>query len=315
MANNFLALVEQKRPDIESLLPSYMTPARFFALIRQIEKNPKLMECTPESLLECVIKAAECGFEIGGPDDHCYLIPYGKQAQLQAGWKGMIFRLVQAHAASHIFADLVREGDEFRVISGTKRELVHIPAEKRGKILKAYAVAILPNGIADFEVFEPDDIDAIEKAALRISGGKPSPAWQSFRGEMIKKSVIKRLGKRLQGDRRASPDELDRLRATLELKGDIDLDRVKQAEQANADLPDPPRKVEGELQVKKDSDADKPLSDDDETMLLAAFKKIGVKASAVDGWIQEHCFEGLGIATMGEMKKSHVTAVMAQIGG
>lgn len=305
MANNFLALVEDKRPDIESLLPSYMTPARFFALIRQIEKNPKLMECTPESLLECVIKAAECGFEIGGPDDHCYLIPYGKQAQLQAGWKGMVYRLVQAHAASHIFADVICENDEFRVISGTKRELIHVPAPtNRGKVIKAYAVAILPNGITDFEVLDADDLDAIEKAALRISNGKPSPAWQFFKKEMQKKSAIKRLGKRLQGDRRASPDELDRLRATMELKGDIDLDRVKQAEQANADLPDPPkgaRKVEGEVQVKHDA-PDLKIDEATESDLLKKWKAKGHKTSELTAFL----FENFEIEDLSELKKSQL---------
>ena len=319
MANNFLALVEDRRPDIESLLPSYMTPARFFALIRQIEKNPKLMECTPESLLECVIKAAECGFEIGGPDDHCYLIPYGKQAQLQAGYKGMIYRLVQAHAASHIFADVVREGDLFKVISGTKRELIHEPGEKRGKTLKVYAVAVLPNGITDFEVLEPDDIEAIKRSALNISkDGKPSPAWRAYENEMLKKSAIKRLGKRLQGDRRGSPDELDRLRATMELKADIDIDRIKQAEAANADLAEPPnaaaRKVKDvEIVPDKKSDAQEPLSGDDEDMLLAAFKKKGIKASGSDAWLAEHCFEDLGIQAMSEMKKGQIAAVLSKL--
>lgn len=305
MAETFGELIAQNEPTIASLLPEYLNAKRFFALLRQMEKNPKLMECTPQSLLECVMKAAECGFEIGGPDDHCYVIPYGKQAQLQAGWKGVVYRLVQAHAASHIFADLVREGDEFRVMSGTKRELIHVPAEKRGKIIKAYAVAVLPNGITDFEVFESDDIDAIEKAALRISGGKPSPAWSSFRGEMIKKSVIKRLGKRLQGDRRASPDELDRLRATMELRTDIDVDRIRQAESANADLPDPPRQPrQANVEVVPDK-KDEPIDDATQQRLMQGWTKWGHKVSELSDFLKTN-FDG--IKDLSDLKKSQVAS-------
>ena len=303
---NFVALVEQNRPQIEALLPNYMTPARFFALVQQIEKDPKLKECTPESLLECVLHAAQCGFEIGGPDQHCYLIPYGKQAQLQASWRGMVYRLVQAHAASHIFADLVYQGDIFEPSSGTKRELRHIPARPRSKVIEAaYAVAILPNGVTDFEILEPADIEAIEKAALRISGGKPSPAWQFFRGEMIKKSAIKRLGKRLQGDRRAAPDELDRLRATMELRSDIDLDRVKQAEQANSDLPDPRekgRKVEAEV-VDSTSKDDPTIDDAEQDRLNKAWKTAGRKPSELSTVL----FEQFGcIRDLEELRVSQV---------
>lgn len=311
MANNYLQLVEQRRPDIEQLLPGYMNAGRFFALIKELERNPKLMDCTPDSILECVLRAAQCGFEIGGPDDHCYLIPYGKQAQLQAGYKGIIYRLIQAHAASHIFADVVREGDLFKVISGTKRDLIHEPADKRGKTIKVYAVAVLPNGITDFEVLEADDIEAIKRAALRISGGKPSPAWAAFENEMLKKSAIKRLGKRLQGDRRADSDELDRLRATMELRGDIDIDRVQRAEKADADIDPPPaRKVEAEV-VDKKSDENDPIDADTQKTLIDAAKKSGLSTMKFASLL----FEKFGgIEDVADLKKGQVGSVLQAIG-
>ena len=224
----FLALLDSNRAQVESLLPKYLTPERFFTLARLIEQNAQLKQCTPQSLFDCVLKAAQCGLEIGTVDQHSYIIPYGKEAQFQPSYRGMIFRLVQAGVVANMYAEVICENDPPpRIISGTQRQLVHeFAVGKRGKTVGAYSVATMPNGSTDFELMNDDDIASIERAALRISGGKPSPAWQMFRNEMIKKSVIKRHAKRLQGDRRGliKDDEATRLDMTFEATQRIDGD-------------------------------------------------------------------------------------------
>jgi recombination protein RecT len=217
--NQFLALIDSRADEIKALLPKYMTPERFFVLARLVEKDPNLRQCTPQSLFECVLKAAQCGLEIGTVDQHAFVIPYKNEATFQPSYKGMIFRLVQAGVVSNMYADIVRKNDQVEVISGSERRLIHRPAifGDRGDVVGAYSVATFPNGSTDFEIMEMKDLQAIERAALRISGGKPSPAWAAFPDEMRKKSVIRRHAKRLQGDRRGlmKDDEATRLDLTF----------------------------------------------------------------------------------------------------
>jgi recombination protein RecT len=217
--NQFLALIDSRADEIRALLPKYLTPERFFTLARLVERDRNLAKCTPQSLFDCVLKAAQCGLEIGTVDQHAYIIPYGTEAQFQPSYRGMIFRLVQAGVVANMYAEVICENDPPpRIISGSQRQLVHeFAVGKRGKTVGAYAVATMPNGSTDFELMDEEGIASIEKAALRISGGKPSPAWAMFRNEMIKKSVIKRMAKRLQGDRRGlmKDDEATRLDLTF----------------------------------------------------------------------------------------------------
>lgn len=239
--DKFEEMLDREKPAITSLLAPYQKPERFFTLIYEFFKDPSLRSCTPESKLKCVADAANCGLEIGGPDKHCGVIPYGPEAQLQIFYQGIIYRLVKAKIVKHMYAALVHENDFIEVRQGTRPELNHRPKMfgDRGKVVGAYAVAFLPNGMTDFEIMELDDLKAVEAAAVRLAERNPkhkgpSPAWRFFPGEMQKKSAIRRLAKRLQGDRSLSDDEARRLSATLEHDNrSFDLNAVDEPE----DLP------------------------------------------------------------------------------
>ena len=251
--NQFLALIDSRADEIRALLPKYLTAERFFVLARQVEKNPALRGCTPQSLFDCVLQAAQCGLEIGTVDQHAFIIPYGKEAQFQPSYRGMIFRLVQAGVVAHMYADVIRKNDTVEILSGSRRELVHrFAIGDRGDVIGAYSVATMPNGMTDFELMEGKDLDAIEKAALRISGGKPSPAWQYFKTEMQKKSVIRRHAKRLQGDRRGlmKDDEATRLDLTFAANRRIEGDTEPEPSippAADGTQAPTPRQVKGEV--------------------------------------------------------------------
>ena len=169
---------------------------------------------------------------------------------------------------------------------------------------------------------ELSDLDAIEKAALRISGGKPSPAWQFFKREMQKKSVIKRHAKRLQGDRRAqSDDEAARLALTFAAtaREDEDAERIKLATAADADIQTPPakdpkpRQVPAELVNDKQaraSDAMEPIDAESESLILAAAKEAKLRISALNSIL----FEKFGLEDVGQIKRGQVADVLKAIG-
>jgi phage RecT family recombinase len=218
MPDQFLSLLEQKRPTIETVLGGDAEhKKRFIALaLNAILKNPEFQRCTAESKVQCIIDAATCELELGTPDRLAYLIDYGGRLQFTPSYVGMIKRLKEAGAAADLYAELVRDGDELVADSGTTRKLVHRlgPMNKRGEIIGAYALATLGNGLTNYEILEMADIEAIQRAAMRIQK-KESPAWREFKGEMIKKSAIRRLAKRLPGDV-SKQDKVARLRAAIE---------------------------------------------------------------------------------------------------
>jgi recombination protein RecT len=293
MADQFLSLIDTRADEIRALIPKYMSPERFFVLARLLEKDRNLQKCTPQSLFDCVLKAAQCGLEIGTVDQHAYIIPYGNEAQFQPSYRGMIFRLVQAGVVGNMYAEIIGENDPPpRIISGTQRQLVHeFAIGKRGKTVGAYAVATMPNGSTDFELMGEEDIAAIEKAALRISGGKPSPAWAMFRNEMIKKSVIKRMAKRLQGDRRGlmKDDEATRLdltfsatnRETGELEPEPEIPGASDGTKAPT-----PRRVTAEV-IENAKREDRIVNSTEENECYDSWTSLGGKGSQMKVFLKE----------------------------
>ena len=210
MADNFLALLESEAPNIKAMLPSYIGPDRWWAMAVEVSKSKDLQRIAqnnPASLIAALKKLADWGLELDG--EEALIIPYGDEAQPQAMYKGLIRRAIEAGVAAHIYADIVREGEEVVIMSGSHRELKHTPnpfGSKGKKVIGGYAVAVLANGLTDFEIFNEDDIAAVKNAALRMAQRRDknaglSPAWKFFESEMIKKSAIRRLCKRLRGKR------------------------------------------------------------------------------------------------------------------
>ena len=291
--NQFLALIESRADEVRALIPKYMSPERFFVLARLLEKDKNLQKCTPQSLFDCVLKAAQCGLEIGTVDQHAFIIPYGNEAQFQPSYRGMIFRLVQAGVVGHMYADVICKNDTIEITSGSRRELVHkLALNDRGSVVGAYSVATMPNGSTDFELFELKDIENIKKAALRISGGKPSPAWSYFENEMIKKSVIKRHAKRLQGDRRGlmKDDEATRLDLTFAATN-RELGVIEPPDDvptATDGTPAPtPRKPKGGVEIVKDPPKeDRLLNDQEQNDLFDQWGALGGKATGLKRFLE-----------------------------
>ena len=212
----------------------------------------------------------------------------------------------------HMYADLIRKNDTVEILSGSRRELVHrFAIGDCGDVIGAYSVATMPDGQTDFELMEPKDLEAIEKAALRISGGKPSPAWQYFKTEMQKKSVIKRHAKRLQGDRRGlmKDDEARRLDMTFAAtnRETGETDPPDDLPKATDGTPAPtPRRVTPEVPPKED----RLLTTQEQDDAFDGWVGLGGKKSALSPFLQKQ----LGVDDLAQVKLSQLeplTAAMA----
>jgi recombination protein RecT len=184
----------------QDALPKFVNPERFIrTCYTAMLDNPKLLSCTRESVVGCMIRMAQLGLEpvLG----KAWLIPYrnkekpGKplEAQFQVGWRGLSELAKRSGKVSKIPARTVFEGDFFDVEQGTVDKITHKPLWKSTTPIFYYCVVFFTAGWdPSFMVFQPEDVEKVRNA----SKAPNSPAWRGWYEQMAWKSVTKRLLKR-----------------------------------------------------------------------------------------------------------------------
>jgi recombination protein RecT len=203
---------------ITSVLPATMDQARFCRLsLGLLDKVPKLLQCSPQSFGLAVMALAELGLEpILG---QAYVIPYGQQATVQIGYQGMIDLALRSSRVFNIYADVVREGDEFIVTYGTNRSIHHLKiGERDAPLTHAYAVADIGHGRETFEVLHRDDI--LKRRSVSKTANFNDSPWNEWEEEMWKKTAVRYLYKYLPKSAQMS--------AAVELDNTSDMGRQAQ---------------------------------------------------------------------------------------
>lgn len=178
--------------EVAKALPAVITPERFTRMVTTaITNTPKLADCTPQSFIGAMLNAAQLGLEPNTPLGQAYLIPFGKQCQLQIGYKGLIDLAYRSGEVKTIQAHTIYENDEWEYELGLDPKLKHIPAKtNRGKPIMYYAVFKLKNGGEGFQVMSKEDV--LEHAQKKSKTFNNGP-WQTDFDAMAKKTVIKKL--------------------------------------------------------------------------------------------------------------------------
>lgn len=162
--------IEQRKIQIQQLLPGNMTTDRFLRIAyTAFRLNPKLADCTQNSIMGALLQSAQLGLE-PNTDGQAYIIPYtnskyinGKktfvtEAQFQIGYKGYIELFYRHGAAQVIDMHTVYENDKFEYAYGTQPYLTHCPVLKdRGEVIAYYAAAMLKNGGSIFKVMSKEE--------------------------------------------------------------------------------------------------------------------------------------------------------------
>lgn len=192
-AKDFPALLDSKKDQIAMVLPPGLDIDRVVRLaLNAYHTDLKIKACTPLSILTSVMKAAELGLEPSGGFKHCYLVPRGGQCTFQISYTGMLELARRSGFLKLADARLVHEQDEFDLYYDPRPVFRHRPlwSRQKGDVILAYAFAILSNGETSFEVMTWAEIEDV-----RIKTG--GPVWQSHWGEMARKTVLKRMLKKL----------------------------------------------------------------------------------------------------------------------
>jgi recombination protein RecT len=198
-------MLEDRVTVLQQTLPSHVKPE---ALIRSVviacQKNPKILECTRESILTSAMQAAELGLDCsGGTLGQGALVPYKGTCQFIPMYRGLIDLARRAGDFVTFFAEVVYSNDTFRVTQGTSPKIEHEPCldADRGELTHTYAVAKMRGSEeVQWTVMTKAEVEAIRnrsngwKASQQY--GKDNP-WSTDPAEMWKKTALRRLVKYL----------------------------------------------------------------------------------------------------------------------
>jgi len=177
-------------------------------------RTPALLNCTPLSVLDAMVKCAELRL-YPGTLGSVYLIPFANrktnttECQFILGYKGMMTLARRSGQISTITADVVRLGDEFDYEHGLQPKFRHRPIAPAGaSVTHAWALAMFKDGSHQLVVMRKDELDAVRR---RSRAGEYGP-WKTDTDEMYKKTVLRRLCKYLplEPEDEASLAEADR---------------------------------------------------------------------------------------------------------
>ncbi len=182
---------------VSDALPRDFNKALFVQnAVTLLNNTPQLQKYSKDKLCMGLLNAAYLGLSF--TQTECWLIPYGDQLNFQISYKGLRKLAVTfGKGVESIFADVVREGDEFgmEIIDGKQSFNFKPLPFNDGRIVGAFAVACFDNGQI---LVERMSVAEIENTRQKTSKAKNSMPWQSFYGEMCKKTVLRRLCKQIE---------------------------------------------------------------------------------------------------------------------
>lgn len=231
-------------------LPKHMTPDRFARVaLTAFTKTPKLLDCTRESLLQCLMTCSQLGIEPDGR--HAHLIPFENRkagtvdCQLIVDYKGLIALARRSGDVSIFKAEIVKENDGFDWLNGAVKHTVDWRAD-RGKSQAVYSYVKFKDGSEDWDVMTLAEVDAVRKRSRAANVGP----WVTDFDEMAKKTVLRRHSKRLT----LSPEFMDALDRDDDRLDDIRNVTPPLKKPALLTLPDPPPAEESAPLVEVESE-------------------------------------------------------------
>lgn len=155
--------------------------------------NPQLRNAEPMSIIGAAMVAATMQLQIIPTLGQCYIIPYGKKAQFQVGYLGLLQLCQRSGQFKKILAAPVHEGE---YVSGDEFDEEYVfdkKQKKSDKVIGYMAKFELLNGFTKVAYW---DIDKVKAHATKFSqafrAGFNSP-WKSDFDAMAQKTVLKSI--------------------------------------------------------------------------------------------------------------------------
>lgn len=218
--NQARSVIERLAPEFAKALPPGVSADRFRRVcLTSIQQNEKLLECSPDSLWAACMKAAQDGLMPDGREGAIVPRWNNRKRTSEAHWMPMVAGLIakakRKGSVVSLSAQIVYEGERFQVLLGDEDRIDHareISKVQQGKEIAVYAIATMKDGSKEREVMSWDEVMQVADMSQKDKEGNLGNVWRTWRGEMARKSCIRRLSKRLP----SLDDGDDDLRRTIE---------------------------------------------------------------------------------------------------
>lgn len=178
---------------LRALIPEGTVSTNRFlqSAIIAIAKSPKILACTPLSVIAALKEIANYGLEVGGLLDQAYLIPYKDKCQAQLGYKGIISLARRSKQIKSICVQTVFTNDtcEIDLGAGYVKHIIALDGD-RGAARGYYAKVVLDNGEVLLSYMSKAEV---ERHRRTFSKAPDSDAWLKSYDEMAKKTVMRRI--------------------------------------------------------------------------------------------------------------------------
>jgi recombination protein RecT len=185
----------QMAPQFEAALPKHISVEKFTRVaLTAIQNNPSLAQADRTSLFGSIVRLAQDGLLPDGRE--AAIVMFGNKAQAMPMIAGVLKKIRQSGDVAKVSAQVVYENDEFVWVLGFDEDVTHNPPkldQPRGKAIGAYATAVLKDGSRLLEVMSLEEIEQVRN----VSRSKGNGPWVQWWGEMARKTVMRRLSKRL----------------------------------------------------------------------------------------------------------------------
>jgi recombination protein RecT len=187
--------LQQMAPEFRAALPAHVSVEKFTRVAQTaIQNQPDLANVDRKSLFGAIVRLAQDGLLPDGRE--AAIVKFGDKAQAMPMIAGILKKIRQSGEVAYVSAQVVHELDHFVWTLGFEESVEHAPPpldQPRGKAIGAYATAVLKDGSRLLEVMSFEEIEKV-RAVSRSKGNGP---WVSWWSEMARKTVMRRLSKRL----------------------------------------------------------------------------------------------------------------------
>lgn len=205
------------------------------AIIYNIQRTPKLLECDRNSLIQSFLTGLEYQLMPSSISGEYYVLPYntkrGMMAQFQLGYQGLVTLFYRAGIRS-IVAEIVRDHDKFSYHNGIIEHEPDIFSDDRGATKGAYVIIELQEGSKQYKVMTKKEILNIGEKFSKSYNSEHTPWNEKNDPElwMWKKTVLKQAAKLVP------KNETIYKAIDMDNKDSVLSDRLEQAQKESTDL-------------------------------------------------------------------------------
>lgn len=192
--------LEKMKPQFQAALPSHIDASKFLRVVQTaVASNKDILNADRTSLFSSCMKAAADGLIPDGREAALVVFngKKGPQVQYMPMVGGILKKIRNSGELATITSMVIHKNDTFEYYVDDKGEhFIHKPLlfGDRGEQIGVYALARTKDGAVYIEVMTKDQVMSVKKVSRGASNG---PWSGDFQDEMWRKSVVRRLAKRL----------------------------------------------------------------------------------------------------------------------